>query len=327
MNAANENNLTATTGLFVALNLLIGAVECHTISTDPEICDVLQIAKSALNKAREASEYEDNQALVLNKEADVDSDYILHPNHRSCWVEVDHFALHIARNLDADNNPIVLINAYENNSEDDNPVQSMRLSVDDLHAYEYKVTPNGNLEITMQPWVLEETKAMLANATHMDFGFLDALLDATEWRNQGFLYRVLPEDIGALTDAPIIGTSDFKEGSEADDGDKVWWYPDYAVSSFAEVLIETGKVVFTAAPENKKVEDTLSFVLPAYLIGYILNGSEVALTSEEVLSITTFQKLNNLGPCLNVGDNHFAHTNDLNLIGGDVALFTFIVLK
>lgn len=325
MNAANENNLSVKTNLIVALNLLIGAVECHTISTDPDICDVLQTAKLALIKARKATEYEENQALVLNKEADVDTDYILQSNHRSCWVEIDHFALHIARNVDADNNPIVLINAYENNSEDDNPVQSMRLSVDDLHAYEYKVTPNGNLEITMQPWVLEETKAMLANATHMDFGFLDALLDVTEWRNQGFLYRVLPEDIGALTDAPIIGTSDFKEGSEADSSDKVWWYPDYAVTSFAEILIETGKVVFTAAPEDNKVEDTLSFVLPAYLVGYIFNGNEDSLTSDEVSIVSSFIKLNHLGACLSVGDSHFAHINDLNEVSGGVALFTFSI--
>lgn len=62
---------------------------------------------------------------------------------------------------------------------------------------------------------------------------------------------VAPEAIGALTSAPIFTD----ELALADDGSvehvgNIWWYPNYQVSHFAEVLLRDKEVFFHAAPEN-----------------------------------------------------------------------------
>ena len=63
---------------------------------------------------------------------------------------------------------------------------------------------------------------------------------------------VAPEDIGALTDAPIICDDNW---TVEDDGTfqifpetKVWWFPNYMVENPMETLATTGEVIFTAAP-------------------------------------------------------------------------------
>ena len=48
-----------------------------------------------------------------------------------------------------------------------------------------------------------------------------------------------PEEIGALTDAPILGLRD-KDGEPTN----AWAYMDYQVRSFLEDLVEHGKAVF-----------------------------------------------------------------------------------
>jgi hypothetical protein len=65
------------------------------------------------------------------------------------------------------------------------------------------------------------------------------------------LEELRPEEVGALTDAPIIGY-----GVERDDrgdftgAEWVYWFPNYAIESPWETLAETGEVVFTGANED-----------------------------------------------------------------------------
>jgi len=119
-------------------------------------------------------------------------------------------------------------------------------------GYTLEENERGNLVIRMAAHARAKTVEMLTTSSHTDFDFLDKLLEAAGQTSLGQLHRVLPENIGALTDAPIIGTSSFAPDTESDDNDKVWWYPDYAVKSFASELINHGEVTFTAAPENRK---------------------------------------------------------------------------
>jgi hypothetical protein len=62
---------------------------------------------------------------------------------------------------------------------------------------------------------------------------------------------IQPEEIGALTAAPILSDS-----AERDDQgnlvkvDQVYWFPDYAVRSELEELYEKGEVFFPAAKET-----------------------------------------------------------------------------
>ena len=68
--------------------------------------------------------------------------------------------------------------------------------------------------------------------------------------------RISPEDIGALTDAPIIGNLVFNSKAAGEDWGnidwgktRVWWYPDYALRSFVDDLLEKGETIFQKAPE------------------------------------------------------------------------------
>ena len=52
---------------------------------------------------------------------------------------------------------------------------------------------------------------------------------------------VAPEDIGALTSAPILGIR-----NPAGEVDAAWGFMDYAVRSFVDDLINTGKAIFVS---------------------------------------------------------------------------------
>lgn len=87
---------------------------------------------------------------------------------------------------------------------------------------------------------------------HLDHDFIAMLIHET-----GF-YTVQPEWIGALTDAPIV--TDEAPNYEDDgtvtfsDEARFWWYPNYAVVSFGQELIENGETIFSSSlQENKKI--------------------------------------------------------------------------
>lgn len=81
---------------------------------------------------------------------------------------------------------------------------------------------------------------------------MDALYELTEHqRCNGMLQIVSPEEIGALTDSPILST-DYEYISENTDDmiyKSIFWFPNYMVQSLIETLKETGSVFF-----NKVIE-------------------------------------------------------------------------
>jgi len=60
---------------------------------------------------------------------------------------------------------------------------------------------------------------------------------------------ILPEEIGALTNAPIVGEVSRNNKDEIEEIHSLFWYPNYAIRSFLEDLAETGKCIFDKAPE------------------------------------------------------------------------------
>tara|TARA_S200002703_G_scaffold156509_1_gene162305 strand:+ start:159 stop:740 length:582 start_codon:yes stop_codon:yes gene_type:complete len=59
-------------------------------------------------------------------------------------------------------------------------------------------------------------------------------------------------DVG-LTQAPVVAMgmlTGMVEGTEEDDFENIWWYPNYQVSNFAEILLEKGSVEFVRAKNN-----------------------------------------------------------------------------
>lgn len=55
---------------------------------------------------------------------------------------------------------------------------------------------------------------------------------------------VEPEEVAALTAAPILGTRDVNDNVV-----DVWWFPDYAIRSPQEDLLNHGRVVFQKGEE------------------------------------------------------------------------------
>lgn len=116
----------------------------------------------------------------------------------------------------------------------------------------YEILPNGNLKISTEDQG-DLDDLLLARLRGVDDTHLWTLiLDITNEDGNGRFAVLAPEDIGALTEAPIIADA----WDVTDDGRKVllpesrvWWFPDYAVTDAAGVLATKGAVVFAEAHE------------------------------------------------------------------------------
>lgn len=114
---------------------------------------------------------------------------------------------------------------------------------------QFEKLPNDNLVLIMEPQDADEVAELLRKTTHMDHGFLADLLEYARWPGNGMLYQVQPEWVGALTDAPILTDEmDYEDDGTVAVKGRIWWYPQYETSAFAEVLLEHGRVVFQQAP-------------------------------------------------------------------------------
>lgn len=111
----------------------------------------------------------------------------------------------------------------------------------------FETTPNGNGRFTLES---DDDRDMLerfmAQPVHADHGVLAMMLDFFGFSGNGELFQVSPEEVGALTDAPMF-TDDVtynEDGTRVCAG-KLWWFPGYELRSFAEELLAKGSVIFT----------------------------------------------------------------------------------
>lgn len=72
-----------------------------------------------------------------------------------------------------------------------------------------------------------------------------AMYDALEQVTCNGLSWVYPQDIGALTDAPILSEDSLNGDDRYPDDAKFYWYSGYQVRSPLEDLRDYGKVIFT----------------------------------------------------------------------------------
>lgn len=116
----------------------------------------------------------------------------------------------------------------------------------------YGINEAGNLAFTIEgDDDRSDVQDMFDSASNKDIDFLCAIL--ADWSANGALYQVNPEEIGALTDAPIVTNEveyidDECAVSSREVTGRVWWFPNYMVESFGETLLKTGTVTFVAAP-------------------------------------------------------------------------------
>lgn len=108
-------------------------------------------------------------------------------------------------------------------------------------------TMGGNLLITLDDGeeARQDLIEIIDRAGNTD-AILTDLLDASGYLGNGY-----EETTGALTCVPIVAYGAiYSEDEEIDmpiDYEKVWVYDDYMITSFAEKLLNEGKVIFRKA--------------------------------------------------------------------------------
>ena len=113
-----------------------------------------------------------------------------------------------------------------------------------------RTLPNGNLLLTAD----NETRSDLAHA-YRSGGYPRAESDVQDGLHEVFAF-IAPEDIGALTEAPIL--TPYDECEFPDDGHgftplpgaPVYWFPDHAVRDPWQELARKGRVEFQCASED-----------------------------------------------------------------------------
>lgn len=107
-----------------------------------------------------------------------------------------------------------------------------------------KIIADGNLLVTLDKGCKDELQELLDKATNTDAIIVDMLDSARYLGNDWHA----PQSIG-LTDAPSIAHGAIYNDTEndevgAEDYEQIWYYPYYMVKSFAEELLNEGRVVF-----------------------------------------------------------------------------------
>lgn len=109
---------------------------------------------------------------------------------------------------------------------------------------------NKNLVIVLNQENLDEAKeVMILDEEGINVSIVNpdyALMILVEDHLENGLDWIKPEEIGALTDAPIFSDSaSYDDEGELIDCKYVWWFPDYQIKDPVKELLENSKVVFT----------------------------------------------------------------------------------
>lgn len=144
-------------------------------------------------------------------------------------------------------------------------------------AIDWKETPQA-LTIKVNEVLQNELKEVVAMG---GFESNDAFNDLTDALQQDGIELIAPEEVGALTSAPIFGRVERDDRGKLLSANPVWWYPQYETKDPIEELAKNGQVVFEGAPENLRAalvtdrEDTASIEPGArFLEGDVEDGFE-----------------------------------------------------
>lgn len=106
---------------------------------------------------------------------------------------------------------------------------------------------NGNVTFILEGDDAEMLERFGAQAQrNIDHGVLSSMLDHFGFLGNATYLPIMPVDVGALTDAPMF-TNELivhDDGKRDVKGD-VWFYADYQLAYFADVLAADGRVTFT----------------------------------------------------------------------------------
>lgn len=105
---------------------------------------------------------------------------------------------------------------------------------------DYQILPNRNLKIF---WDINNYSKIISELEQQDPKWYQR--ESNLWNlfenlfSDSELEQIEPVEIGALTSSPIVGIRD-----QNDTVIKVWWYPNYAISSPLEDLVTEGFTIF-----------------------------------------------------------------------------------
>jgi hypothetical protein len=109
------------------------------------------------------------------------------------------------------------------------------------------IEPNGNLTFIAETSDIDDLDNILDRCGGDDVRYLSDMLDTCGFLGNG-LAAIYPEHIGALTDAPMLSDGvDTHDNGDVEVHGKVWFYPQYAIQHFGEVLAQKGRVTFALA--------------------------------------------------------------------------------
>ncbi|WP_341744659.1 hypothetical protein [Azonexus hydrophilus] len=110
------------------------------------------------------------------------------------------------------------------------------------------IEPNGNLTLVVDDDDCCEFLDIRDNTRGSDHGFLADLLEAFGFSTNARLFPVMPQQVGALTDAPMLTDDlEYEEGGEVTVRGRLWWFPAYELKSISDIMSRSGRVTFTLA--------------------------------------------------------------------------------
>ena len=108
---------------------------------------------------------------------------------------------------------------------------------------EFELQADGNLKIALLPEARQDVQEIAAS-TEWDAD--TKLAEVLAWQLANGWTWVRPEDVGALTGAPILSEEvDTDEQGNITQVGTVYWYSDYQVVDPVTQLLENGSIVFT----------------------------------------------------------------------------------
>lgn len=125
------------------------------------------------------------------------------------------------------------------------------------NCLDFEQLPDGNLKVLLTPEGREELEALIEDISddcqdkiwRQPTENIWYELTESHWTN-GSYEMLRPEDIGALTEAPIIGLDIARNDDNVvvlDDISRVWYYPDYMIKDELSELLDHGHLIFQKA--------------------------------------------------------------------------------
>jgi len=120
------------------------------------------------------------------------------------------------------------------------PTQERQVSMSGKYT-EFEKQANGNLRIVLLPEARAEVEEIASKELDAD----SRLAETIEWQLSNGWSLLPPEDIGALTEAPILSEEvDYDDQGNVDQVGTVYWYPQYDVFDPIGQLLTNGFVEF-----------------------------------------------------------------------------------